>query len=144
LGSQEVGKLSLPSFSFCWPKALPFSAAVIPATSIRHFGFMGASGRVRSLTTATVGCSKHQFRECDACQWHRALPLKVRNSAPSAGSSRECYTGHSQVAGLVPALPMSLQVVVVAISVMVVAISVVPSNYDTAGRMQTIVLSHEA
>src|SRR5439155_4596658 len=62
-GSQEVGKLSLPSFSSCWPKALPLSAAVIPATSIKHVGFMGTSGRVRSLMTAAVGCSKHRFRE---------------------------------------------------------------------------------
>ena len=48
LGSQEVGKLTLPSFSSCWPKALQFSAAVIPATSIRHFGFMGTS-RARAI-----------------------------------------------------------------------------------------------
>src|SRR5207344_2796411 len=38
LGSQEVGKLSLPSFSSCWPKALQPSAADIAAASIRHFG----------------------------------------------------------------------------------------------------------
>src|SRR5437763_16932691 len=44
LGSQEVGKLSLPSFSSC-PKALQLSAAVIPATNIRRFRFMGTSKR---------------------------------------------------------------------------------------------------
>src|SRR5262249_17180080 len=46
LGSQDVGKLSLPSLSSCWPNALQFSAAVIPATNTSDFAFMGASRRV--------------------------------------------------------------------------------------------------
>ena len=65
LGSQEVGKVSLPSFSSCcWPKALEPSATDIAATSTRHlnvdlsFDFMGTSMRVRALTTAVAGCSK--------------------------------------------------------------------------------------
>src|SRR5262249_44768691 len=66
LGSQEVGKLSLPSFSSCWPKALQLSAAVMPAISIRHFRFMGTSGRARS--TAAVDCLKRDFANEMAAQ----------------------------------------------------------------------------
>src|SRR5262245_35816245 len=61
LGSQEVGKLSLPSFSSCWPNALQLSAAVIPATSTSDFGFMGASGRVWSPLPPQWVAPEHDF-----------------------------------------------------------------------------------
>ena len=43
LGSQEVGKLSFPSFSSCWAAAGPLSAAMMVATTMTDFGFMETS-----------------------------------------------------------------------------------------------------
>src|SRR5262245_30850658 len=84
LGSQEVGKLSLPSFSSCWPNALQLSAAVIPATSNSDFGFMGASGRVWSPLPPQWVAPEHDFANempadgidrCRSRSGFRHLPL---------------------------------------------------------------------
>src|SRR5438552_3509549 len=54
LGSQEVGKLSLPSFSSCWPNALQVSAAVIAATNTRCLGCMGPPGVERAISHGAI------------------------------------------------------------------------------------------
>src|SRR5262249_53959780 len=60
LGSQEVGKLTLPSFSSCWLHVLPVNAMVMRlAAIIRYFGFMvvspmeNARARARTCTFRT-------------------------------------------------------------------------------------------
>jgi hypothetical protein len=48
LGSQDVGKLTLPSISSCWLRTLVLSTIVIRlAPIIRYFGFMAFSHRKR-------------------------------------------------------------------------------------------------
>src|SRR5262245_41823205 len=82
LGSQEVGKLSLPSFSSCWPRAPQLSAAVIPMTSIRYFGFMGTSGRPCDRSQPPQRTTAKYFRDVTLVDWHQA---QARKSAPSPG-----------------------------------------------------------
>src|SRR5436190_23553245 len=69
LGSQEVGKLNLPSFSSCWPNALQLIATVIsPATNSLHFSFIDvlpiANGRQSLARGKHVGTAvaKHLLR----------------------------------------------------------------------------------
>src|SRR5438309_4158039 len=78
LGSQEVGKLSLPSFSSCWPNALQLSATVMPATSIRYFRFMGTSGRAAS-DDRRAGLLLDMNSRMDVCRRHRVLPFQGRD-----------------------------------------------------------------
>ena len=90
LGSQEVGKLSLPSFSSCWPKALQLSAAVIPATSIRHFGPFVSSfglrfhGHLQARAIAhdpRSGLLQNIISRMRCRPMASSIAVKVRNSA---------------------------------------------------------------
>src|SRR5262249_15886892 len=73
------------SFSSCWPKALQLSAALIPATSIRY----RLHGHLRARAIA------HDRRSGLLQIDFAKLPSKARNSAPSTGNYRGCYTANS-------------------------------------------------
>src|SRR5215203_4408353 len=57
-GSQEVGKLNLPSFSSCWANALPVSKATMMLAEIsRHFDLMVELPILRRADTPGCSCS---------------------------------------------------------------------------------------
>src|SRR5262245_31126782 len=98
LGSQEVGKLSLPSFSSCCPRALPLSVAVSAATSIRRLGFMGTSGVVRSCTIATSGLLQSCLGECGRYRLLQAAVSRHPAGGHSTPALHACGGGKDYIA----------------------------------------------
>src|SRR6516165_992624 len=86
LGSQEEGKLSLPSFSSCWPNALQPRATVMPAASIRYFRFMGNLPDARPRTTDAL--NRRMNPRMDVYQPASSHAVQGQDLAPCTGSSR--------------------------------------------------------
>ena len=91
LGSQEVGKLSLPSFSSCWPKALQLSAAVIAGDKYQTLRLHGHL-RAHDLGRPTQWVAAKHHSRMDACRWHQVLPFKVGIWRRLPAALGQCYT----------------------------------------------------
>src|SRR5262249_54272506 len=108
LGSQEVGKLTLPSFSSCWLHVLPVNAMVMRlAAIIRYFGFMVVSPMENARARART-CTFRTGKKDVVYYGVKCLPTASALPAPTERRFRHIpFKG--QLLGNIPSLSVSAE-----------------------------------